>query len=130
MTGRRSAFALMPALALAACSTAPGTGWSRAPDLSVYSALTFFGHSAREQRMLCQGFSARGTEARWEESFAAREAMVERLLSEQHGAEALRTAQAAADPGATVACRDWPDGHWQREYVRMLRLLEARLGLA
>lgn len=126
--------ALLPLLigaALGACSTtAPGTGWSRAPDLSVYSALRVFAGVAQEQEILCQGFRPAGVRRDWTDDFAAREARVAQALAARHGAPALSEAEAAAVATRTVGCRDWPNDRWRNQYVRMLRLLEARLGLA
>ncbi len=125
----RAAALLLLAL-LGACSTAPGTGWSRAPDLSVYSAMRVFGGVAQEQEMLCQGFRPARVRRNWTEDFVVREARVAHALAERHGAVALSEAEAAAVPTRTVGCRDWPNDRWRNQYVRMLRLLEARLGLA
>lgn len=125
--------ALLPLLvagALAACSTAPGTGWSRAPDLSVYSAMRVFGGVAQDQAILCQGFRPAGVRRDWVEDFAARETRVAQALAARHGAPALSEAEAAAVATRTVGCREWPTDRWRNQYVRMLRLLEARLGLA
>jgi len=122
--------ALLLGAAAAACSTAPGTGWSRAPDLSVYSAMRVFGEVAQEQEILCQGFGPAGVRRDWSEDFAGREARVTAALATRHGARALSDAEAAAVATRSVPCRDWPNDRWRDQYVRMLRLLEARLGLA
>ncbi|HEV2866723.1 MAG TPA: hypothetical protein VGX37_09420 [Allosphingosinicella sp.] len=116
--------------ALAGCSTAPGVGWSRAPDLSVYSAMTLFGDIARNQSVLCSGFGSAGVERHWRGDFAAREAAVAAALAARHGAEAVDRAEAAAVATQTVSCPGVPNDHWRVQYVRMLRLLETRLGLA
>ena len=127
------AAAALAVLALAGCATdtwvTPGTGWSRAPDLSVYSAMTVYGGLAREQEMLCAGFAPAAVEARWDDDFAAREAAVEAALAVRHGDGALAQAEAAARPTRNVACPDIPDARWRRHYARLLRLLETRLGL-
>ena len=122
--------ALVAATALAGCSTAPGTGWSRAPDLSVYSAMRVFAGVAQEREMLCQGFRPAGVRRDWAEDFAGREARVAAALAARHGAGALSEAEAAAVATRQVPCSDWPNDRWRNQYVRMLRLLEARLGLA
>lgn len=126
--------AALAVLALAGCAAdtweTPGTGWSRAPDLSVYSAMTVYGGLAREQEILCAGFAPGGVEARWDDDFAAREAAVEAVLAVRHGDAAVAAAEAAARPTRNVDCPDIPDARWRRHYARLLRLLEARLGLA
>lgn len=114
----------------AGCSTAPGTGWSRAPDLSVYSAMTTFGDIAREQSTLCAGFRPAGVAEDWRGDFGAREAAVAAALAARHGAAAVSDAEAAAVATRRVACSDVLSPRWRRHYVRLLRLLEARLGLA
>lgn len=129
------AFALAGALLLAGCaSTAPrpvpGTGWSRAPDLSVYSAMTLFAGVARTESSLCQGFSPAGVENDWHEDFGAREGAVVSALVARHGADAVEAAQAAAAATRRVACPDVLTRRWQYEYERLLHLLELRLGLA
>ena len=125
--------ALFATLLLAGCAAdtwvAPGTGWSRAPDLSVYSAMTIYGGIARDQEMLCSGFSPGGVEADWQRDFGAREARVEEALAARHGADALRVADESAVPVRRVACPDVPSARWRRHYARLLRLLETRLGL-
>ena len=51
---KRIALALAAAALRAGCTT-PGTGWSRAPDLSVYEAMASYADIAREQAVLCDG---------------------------------------------------------------------------
>jgi len=130
----KAALAPAAALALAGCAAdawvAPGTGWSRAPDLSVWSAMSLYGGVAREQAILCQGFAPAGVEARWRRDFAAREAIVAAALARRHGEIALAEAGAAAAATRRVPCAATPDGRWRRHYARLLRLLETRLGLA
>ena len=125
--------AALAALALAGCAAdtwvTPGTGWSRAPDLSVYSAMTVYGGLARQNEVLCAGFRPAGVEARWERDFSAREAAVEAGLAERHGEAALAEAEAQAVPTQNVACPEVPNARWRRHYARLLRLLETRLGL-
>ncbi|HEX8640569.1 MAG TPA: hypothetical protein VF704_05370 [Allosphingosinicella sp.] len=122
--------ALLLATLATACSTTPGTGWSRAPDLSVYSAMRLFGEVAQEQEIFCQGFRPAGVRRDWSADFAGREARIAAALASRHGAQALSDAEAAAVATRSVPCRDWPNDRWRDQYVRMLRLLEARLGLA
>lgn len=131
MTGGR---ALALALLLAGCAAdsrvRPGTGWSQAPDLSVYAAMTTFGGIAREQSVLCGGFATASVERHWREDFGAREAAVTARLAERRGAEPVRQAAARAAPTRRVGCPDVPDLRWRRHHARLLRLLETRLGLA
>ena len=108
----------------------PGTGWSRAPDLSVYAAMTTFGGIAREQSVLCGGFATASVERHWREDFGAREAAVAALLAARHGAAAVGAAAAGAAPTRRVGCPEAPNLRWRRHYARLLRLLETRLGLA
>ena len=125
----KAAAALLLALA-AGCSTAPGTGWSRAPDLSVYSAMTTFGDIAQEQSMLCAGFRPAGVRGDWHEDFAARRQAVAAALAARHGAEAVSEAERAAVATRRVPCGDVLNRRWRLQYLRLLRLLETRLGLA
>ena len=129
----RAAGALLLA-ALAGCADGgwapPGTGWSRAPDLSVYSAMSLFGDVAREQAVLCGGFGTASVERHWREDFAAREAAVTARLAARHGAEAVSAAEAGAVATRRVPCPTAPNLRWRHHYARLLRLLETRLGLA
>ena len=122
--------ALLSLLLLAGCSTHPGMGWSRAPDLSVYSAMTTFGGTARDHSVLCSGFGSARVEARWQRAFAARETAVEAALTARHGGEAVRRAQAQGLEAQRAPCPEVPNDSWRDHYVRLLRLLETRLGLA
>lgn len=124
----RLALAALALLGAATAMAAPGNGWSRAPDLSVYGALTSFGQVAREEAALCAGFRTATVVRRWERQFAGREAAVTAALIERHGAEAVR--RAAQHPTRRVACPDIPYGVWWRHYERLLGLLERRMGLA
>lgn len=117
-------------LALAGCSTHPGMGWSRAPDLSVYAAMTTFGGTARDHEILCSGFGTASVESLWESAFAAREARVEAELAARHGAEAVREAEALGLEARRAPCPEVPNDRWRAHYTRLLRLLETRLGLA
>jgi hypothetical protein len=133
-TGVLSAPVLIGACALAGCAAdswvTPGTGWSRASDLSVYGAMDIYGEVAREQAILCQGFAPAGVTAGWARDFGAREAAVTAALAARHGEEALAEAEAAAVASRPIPCAELPDGRWRRHYARLLRLLETRLGLA
>jgi len=113
---------------LAGCSTAPGTGWSRAPDLSVYAAMNSYGDIAREQAILCGGFRTHRVASHWEEDFGAREAAVTAALVTRHGIEAVRTAEEARE--RRIPCDAVPTQKWRHRYERLLRLLETRMGLA
>jgi hypothetical protein len=106
----------------------PGTGWSRAPDLSVYASMNLYGRTAREQLMLCGGFSPASVRSHWERDFGARESTVVARLIARHGGDAVRSAE--VDAGRGVECPEVPDLHWRHQYARLLRLLEMRLGLA
>ena len=126
---RNGLFALIGAGLLAACTTTtPGTGWSRAPDLSVYSAMTLFGDIAYTEAALC-GYSRTMEGGNWREDFAAREQAVVAGLVARHGAEAVDAAEAAAVASRRVYCPDVPVSRWRDEYTRLLYLLEYRLGL-
>ncbi|MGE0178905.1 MAG: hypothetical protein AB7O91_03675 [Sphingomonas sp.] len=132
MEGRAAPMALIAAGALAACSTMDdahaGSGWSRAPDLSVYGAMEMYGGIAREQSILCQGFRTEVVRTRWRDDFGARADAVESALVARHGAEAVQ--RAALYPSRRVACPNIPDMTWRVQYARLLRLLETRMGIA
>ena len=117
-------------LLLAGCATHAGTGWSRAPDLSVYSAMTTFGGTARDHSVLCSGFGSAAVEARWQRAFAAREAAVQAALVARHGPRAVSEAQALGLEARRAPCPEVPNDRWRDHYARLLRLLETRLGLA
>jgi hypothetical protein len=114
--------AAMPALA------APGTGWSRAPDLSVYGAMTTMGQVAREEATLCAGFRTARVMERWERDFGSRQAAVTAALVERHGYDAVR--RATQMPTRRTSCPAIPYGVWRGNYERLLVLLERRMGLA
>lgn len=117
------------ALALAACaSTAPGTGWTRASDLSVYASMHVFARAALDQEDYCLGRDPDRTRADWAREFEARQAAVSLALASRYGREAMRRARATYAP--RVACGDVPDPQWHTRYARLLRLLEIRLHLA
>jgi len=119
---------LLLAAALGACSTAPGTGWSRASDLAVYGSMTVYARAAVDQEVLCAGFTPASTSAAWEREFGARQLAVTDAMTRRYGAEALAGARATWAP--SVACSELPDQRWRSRYARQLRLLEARLRLA
>ena len=119
---------MLLAALLAGCSTAPGTGWSRAGDLRVYGAMQVYERAALDQELLCAGFTAESTRDSWAREFGAREAAVAAALEARYGAAALAESRATWAP--RVACRTVPDPAWRRRYARLLRLLELRLRLA
>jgi hypothetical protein len=131
MMGGAAPMALIAAGVLAGCSTMDnahaGSGWSRAPDLTVYGAMEMYGGIAREQSMLCGGFRTEVVRDRWRSDFGARAEAVEAALVARHGAEAVQ--RAGLYPTRRVACPNIPDMSWRVQYARMLRLLETRLGL-
>jgi hypothetical protein len=124
----RCAVAWIALLALAACSTAPGTGWSRASDLSVYGSMHVFKRAALDEEHLCAGFTPASARADWEHDFGLRQEAVTTALAARYGADALADARRIWAP--SVACRDLPDARWRARYERQLRLLEIRLELA
>ena len=131
MSGRAAAMlALAGGLAGCAADLPPGTGWSRAPDLSVYTAMLQFGEVAREQAILCGGFATASVDRHWRDDFAVRTDAVTARLVSRHGAAKVGAAETAAAPTRRVPCEDVPNGRWRAEYARLLRLLETRLGLA
>ena len=124
----RRAAILLAALALAACSTAPGTGWTRANDLSVYSAMHVFARAAIDQEAYCFGRDPARITTDWDRDFSARQGAVSQALIQRHGADALAEARQTYAP--RVPCGDVPDPQWRLRYTRMLRLLEIRLRMA
>ena len=118
------------ASACAAPGVAPGSGWSRASDLSAYSAMATLATVAREETALCYGYSPATVFADWDRDFAGREQAVVAALVERHGEPAVRQAQAEAVPTRRVGCPEVQNDRWRYQYVRLLRLLEMRLGLA
>lgn len=119
---------LSTTLALAACSTAPGTGWTRASDLSVYSSMHVFARAAIDQEAYCFGRDPGRISADWEHDFSARQGAVSAVLAARYGADALEQARATYAP--RVPCGDVPDPQWRTRYTRLLRLLETRLRMA
>jgi hypothetical protein len=121
-------FAALALLALAGCSTAPGTGWSRADDFSVYSTMRVFARAAQDQEIYCAGFSPASARDHFERDFGARDAAVTAAFRARHGDDAIAEAGRVYAP--RVACGDVPDRQWRDRYARLLRLLEIRLELA
>ncbi len=116
---------LLALAALGACSTAPGTGWSRASDLSIYGSMHVYARAALDQEMLCAGFSAASTSEHWEREFGARQEAVTDAMTQRYGPEAIARARRTWAP--SVACGNMPDPSWRLRYTRQLRLLETRL---
>ena len=134
-------FALVLA-ALAGCSLnppepLPGTGWSRAPDMSVYAAMDLAGDLARENEVLCLGRNPAAVDARWRERYGGREA----ARGSAHppppraggapppggGGGGAPPPPAAAQVGGREPCPEIVDHRWRREYAKLLRVLETRL---
>ena len=128
--GLISVAALAAALAACEATPPPGTGWSRAPDLSVYSAMLIYADIAQQQSVLCGGFATDSVESHWRSDFGARADAVSSALVARHGDAAVREAQASAVATRRVSCEDVPTTRWRDHYHRLLRLLETRLGLA
>ena len=114
--------------ALGACSTAPGTGWSRASDLSVYGSMHVYARAAVDQETLCAGFSPASTSLHWEREYRSRHDAVTDAMTGRYGAAAVERAR--HDWAPRVACGDVPDAQWRHRYARLLRLLELRFRLA
>ena len=112
---------------LAACSTAPGTGWSRSNDLSAYGAMQVFARAAIDQEAYCFGRDPTRIRADWARDFSARQEAVTRVLVGRYGADKIDEARAIYAP--RVPCGDIPDPQWRTRYTRMLRLLETRFRL-
>lgn len=114
-------------LMAAAAAAAPGTGWSRASDLSVYGSMQIFARTALDQEMLCAGVAPARASSRWERVYGWRQQAVTAALTQRYGAAALVRARAAWAP--PVACGDVPDPQWRSRYEQLLRLMEIRLRL-
>jgi hypothetical protein len=123
----RRLLALSALFALGACSTAPGTGWSRSSDLSTFGAMQVFARAAIDQEAYCFGRDPARIRADWERDFAAREGAVTQVLVSRYGAERLDEAGQVYAP--RVPCGDVPDPQWRLRYTRLLRLLETRFAL-
>ena len=104
-----SAWLALAAAALAGCEATPppGTGWSRASDLSVYSAMLVYGDVARQQSVLCGGFATDSVDSHWREDFGARTDAVTTALIARHGAAAVSEAEGVGggDPPSRVRGR-------------------------
>jgi hypothetical protein len=118
---------LVAVASLGACSTVPGTGWSRANDLSVYGSMQVFARAAFDQEAYCLGGNVTDIRANWDREFAARQQAVTQVLVGRYGADKLDEARGAYAP--RVACGDIYDPPWRTRYSRMLRLLETRFQL-
>lgn len=117
---------LLAAAVLPGCAMdAPGTGWSRASDLSVYGAMHVYARAAADAEVLCAGFTPAATADRWRRDFGARHEAVTAALERRYGGEKL--AQARATWAPSVECAELPDPGWRWRYARLLRLLETRL---
>ena len=123
----RHALAVTALLALGACSTAPGTGWSRANDLSTYGAMQVFARAAIDQEAYCFGRDPARIRADWERDFSVRQQAVTQVLIGRYDADKLDEARQVYAPH--VACGDLYDPQWRLRYTRMLRLLETRFRL-
>jgi hypothetical protein len=126
-----SLLGMAASLALAGCATATpsvpavGTGWSRAPDLSVYSAMQTAGRVAREQDVLCERRNPAEVDDLWRAQFSEREAWIANALEVRYGAAAVR-----ANAGLSVGREPCPtvrNDRWHRHHARLLHLLELRL---
>lgn len=113
------------AVAASARDTSVGTGWSRAPDLSVYGALVLSSELAQEQEMLCRGRNPALVEDEWRAAYAARQAWIADAMTRRYGASAV--ARAAGVRVGRLTCPTLSDRSWRRHHERMLRLLELRL---
>ena len=89
----KRALVLAILLAMAGCSTAPGTGWSRANDLSVYGSMQVFRRAAIDQEAYCFGRDPQRTRADWERDFSVRQAAVTQMLVGRYGADKLDEAR-------------------------------------
>ena len=123
----KRALVIASLLTLGGCSTAPGTGWSRAGDLSVYGSMHVFRRAAIDQEAYCFGRDPQRSLADWQRDFSARQAAVTQVLVGRYGADKLDEARATYAP--RVACGDVYDPQWRDRYTRMLRLLETRFRL-
>jgi len=125
----KRALILLASLAIAGCSTSrPGTGWTRASDLSVYGSMHVFARAAIDQDAYCFGRDPARIRADWNRDFSTRQSAVSYALMRRYGAEALAEARATFAP--RVPCGDVPDPQWRTRYTRQLRLLEIRLRMA
>lgn len=114
-------------LGLSACTTAQpvGSGWARAPDLSVWSAMGVAREIAVEQEVLCFGRNPALVEARWRAAYGAREDWIEGAMVRRYGLPAL--VRAETDPIGREPCERVRGNRWRDHYARLLRVLELRL---
>jgi hypothetical protein len=118
---------LLALASLGACSTVPGTGYSRANDLSVYGSMQVFARAAVDQEAYCFGRDPARIRADWERDFSGRQEAVTRVLVGRYGADKLDEAGQIYAP--RVPCGDVYDPQWRVRYTRLLRLLETRFRL-
>jgi hypothetical protein len=102
-----------------------GTGWSRAPDLSVYGALVLSAEIAQEREMLCRGRNPAAVEDAWRAAYGARAAWIADAMTRRYGAAAV--ARAGQVKVGRLTCPTFADQSWRRHHESMLRLLELRL---
>ena len=123
---RIRSLALLAPLLAAACTTGSiDTGWSRAPDLSVFGAMNQFGAVAREQAVLCAGQRPDRVDQRWQRLYGARHEAVRAAMTARYGAAAIEAAR--LDPGRPVPCEPLTYRRWWDHYDQLLRLLELRI---
>src|SRR4051794_14182652 len=108
------------AAALTGCA-GTGSGWSRAPDLSVYVAARAYARIAWEQDVYCEGADPAAASASFAREFGGRDAAIRSALVERHGEQALT--RAGRRFVQRVPCRDVPDPQWRERYGRLLRVL-------
>ncbi|HEV2541303.1 MAG TPA: hypothetical protein VGU70_00930 [Methylobacterium sp.] len=101
-----------------------GTGWSRAPDLSIYGAMDMAGELARESEIVCRGRKPGAVSRRWQAEFGAREDWIRSALAQRYGAEAL-AAEERRVPGRS-RCTTFDLDDWRSHYADLLRVLELR----
>jgi hypothetical protein len=116
---------LLIATSAAARDLTVGTGWSRAPDLSVYGALVLSSRLAQEQEILCRGRNPARIEDEWRAAYGAREAWIADALRRRYGLGPV--ARAADVKVGRLTCPTIADRSWLRHHDRVLRLLELRL---
>ena len=103
-----------------------GTGWSRAPDLSVYAAMRTAAQMAREQDVLCWGRNPAQVDDYWNKQFGPREAWIAAALAARYGDVAL---EVNGQPMRTARedCPDIIDDYWHDQHAQLLHMLELRL---
>jgi len=123
----RKTIGLAASAALAGCA-GPGSGWSRAPDLSVYSSARAYARAAWEQDVYCEGVAPARARARLDREFGARDAAVRAALAARYGEEALARAGRHFVP--RVPCGDVPDSQWRDRYDRLLAIIEVKMSIS